>query len=452
MIYLIIIFIILLFLVGFYFKKRNRTKEDYILAGRNVPAFLIAASLAANDIGAGASLGLIQSSAKGEGLSSVWYIWLMIPSYLIGSFVAPRIRLTNAKTVPDFFKQKYGRLNQILAAIFMTVPNIGIVAINLTAAGALLQIILNVEFIYALSISVGVTLIYSYLGGLWADIVTDTIQIIAIVIGFSLVLFFLSSLNNNSQILSNLKTNDLIGDFSFSKLFSLFALYSANFIVGLSTTTRIYASKSKKEAKKGILYCIPIYFIYAFIPAIIGLLIVQYSNSNFQLNDIVSIIQDNVPVWILAILFIGILSASLSTVDTLLIASSAIIQNDILSDIKNKRKEKISETKQIRIILVIITLISFAISAIGINDIIGFLIFLLSIQTVTLFIPFLLGHYKKEINKVGATITIIVALITYLITDFMNIEYYIFQPFLTSIIISVIVFLITSKRLKKNKI
>jgi len=449
MIYLLFLFIIGLLIFSYFLKSKINNTDDYIVAGRKVPWFLLAASLAANDIGAGASLGLIQTAASGKGLASAWYIWLMIPSYLIGSFVAPYLRKTNAKTVPEFFAMKYGRTSQIISAIFMIIPNIGIVAINIIAAGSLVQTLLNIDYVLAYTIILVLSALYSYFGGLWADILTDTIQIIAIFIGLLIVLIFIFLSKNFA--LPPIETKTFFSELSVTNLFSLLILYSANFIVGLSTTSRIYASKTQGDAKKGILFCIPFYFIYALIPVLIGIFISQFNLPNFEIKTLLSFFNSYIPSYILIFLYIGIISAVLTTVDTLLLGCSSIIYNDIIKDRFFKKSDEKSKTNIIRYTLIIISILSFLVAVYGIKDFIQFLILLLSVQTIALFIPFILGHFKQNNYQISVLISITCSITIFFIFTKYNFKIPFFDTFFISIFVSGVTYLLTDLVLNKIK-
>ncbi|MBK9564526.1 MAG: hypothetical protein IPO37_04875 [Saprospiraceae bacterium] len=226
------------------------------------------------------------------------------------------IRRTNARTVPEYIGKKYDNLAKYLSSLFLVIPNIGIIAINLTASASIIQILISSSFVTALIIATTVTLIYSYLGGLWADVITDFIQIFTIVFGLAIILFilFISYPIIDFKITPFLKVDDI----SISKNISLIVLYTTNFIVGLSTSTRILASKNEASAKKGILYCIPLYLIYGVVPVLIGLYLGKYGVKSYELSTIFNFFLNNFPFYISSLLFIGIISASLSTVDTLL--------------------------------------------------------------------------------------------------------------------------------------
>ena len=95
------IYFIFMLGVGFYFLKRNKSKEDYYVGGRNMSAGHIGLSVVATDVGGGFSIGL-GGLGFAMGLSGSWMLftgfigaWLsaviLIPKiYPIASFINPR--------------------------------------------------------------------------------------------------------------------------------------------------------------------------------------------------------------------------------------------------------------------------------------------------------------------------------------------------------------------------
>lgn len=413
MLQILTIYILSLLALGYYLQNKIETLDDYILGGRSVPWYLVAGSLAATDIGAGASLGLIQSSTTSGNFSSAMYIWLMVPSYMIGSLIVPMVRKTSCRTIPDFFRMKYGKIGQTLSAILMIAPNIGIISINITAASALLQVVLQVEFFIAVLLTTLISLIYSYLGGILADIITDAIQIVAVIIGFTSVAYFLWL--DSSFSFNIVSKENVLGNFSTIKIASLLVLYVATFVIGLSTSSRIYSSKNPNHARNGVLTCIPLYFIYALIPALIGYFLHQNNIPGANLDQIISAIETRVPFPYLAILFIGIVSASLSTTDTLLIGCATILYNDIYKNLLPNVDLQSNQIRVTKIILIGLGLFSFIVSIIGIDDIIQFLIFLLSVQTCSLLVPYFLGHMFNKPAKYSELFTIIFTCLLFLL-------------------------------------
>src|SRR5690606_25432519 len=82
--------------------------------------------------------------------------------------VAGQLRRAGVKTVPDFFKQRYGTKVQIIAAIIVVIAMTFYVVPQLTASGIIGTYVLGIDYIPAVIIlGLGFTL-YAALGGMWA--------------------------------------------------------------------------------------------------------------------------------------------------------------------------------------------------------------------------------------------------------------------------------------------
>ena len=68
------IYVVLVFLVGLYFYRKNKTSDDYYVAGRNVSSWHIGLSVVATDVGGGFSIGL-GGLGFTMGLSGSWLLF-----------------------------------------------------------------------------------------------------------------------------------------------------------------------------------------------------------------------------------------------------------------------------------------------------------------------------------------------------------------------------------------
>ena len=441
---ILFLYLVVLFVIGFIAKNRIKTVDDYILGGRMIPWILISASFAANDIGAGASLGVMQSAANQEGITAAWYMWLMIPAYLIGLLIAPKMRNTGVKTIPEFLEMKYGQLMRKIAAFFMIIPNIGIIAINFTASASILHLLLGISFLNSMILSILITSIYSYFGGMIADVLNDAIQLIVLIVGFSAVAFYIYTQTGYTIPVDNVIN---INNNSITKLVSILFVYVSNFMMGVATSNRIYSSKSPREIVKSILTVLPLYFVFSLVPVYIGCYISTTICEDFNsiysiLNGLKQILPSNV----LILVHMGIIAASLSTVDTLLIGCSTMLINDILRPKKEKNTIKI-----LRLCVLLFSLLGGIIAVTGIEDVISFLIFVLSLQSSALIIPFLWGHfYNHKIPERLCLLCVILSSGFFITASILNIEYLFVTPFLVSVIIGFICMLISCK-FKKSR-
>ena len=118
MIYLYGIFFYLLVLVavGFFKVRMVKNSDDFMVAGRSLPWYILVGTLLATWMGSGS---LFSGAGLGyrNGLAGLWSsggAWLGIALIY---FIARRIRNLGKVTVPDIFEARYGQIAAVLATI-----------------------------------------------------------------------------------------------------------------------------------------------------------------------------------------------------------------------------------------------------------------------------------------------------------------------------------------------
>lgn len=168
--------------------------DDYLLAGRNTPWFLLFCTMGATVIGGGASIGAVGRTYDWGVLmllvSSGWYIHFIFS----GLVVAPRFREAELYTVAGYFGHRFGEGPRFVVLILSLFFSVFIVAVQMAAFGTVLAAILpefaDAESILRWSIIIGglLVVIYSTAGGLMAVIHTDVYQFIVLFLGFIITL------------------------------------------------------------------------------------------------------------------------------------------------------------------------------------------------------------------------------------------------------------------------
>src|SRR5438045_7197771 len=99
----------LVFGIGMYFARRERTSEEYFLAGRNVGWFFIGASLFVSNISTEHFIGLSGSGAS-SGLAVGHFEWLACLIFVIlGCVFVPFYLRSNVLTMPEFLARRFNR-------------------------------------------------------------------------------------------------------------------------------------------------------------------------------------------------------------------------------------------------------------------------------------------------------------------------------------------------------
>jgi SSS family solute:Na+ symporter len=179
------------FAIGFYFSRKERTSADYFLAGRNVGWFAIGASLFVSNISTEHFIGLAGSGAS-SGLAVGHFEWLACFMLLIlGWIFVPFYLRSNVFTMPEFLERRFNRsCATYLASISVIAYIFTKISVHLYAAAVVLERVVGWSPITAAVMLVLATGIYTIAGGLAAVIYTDLVQTL-ILVGGAVVLTLL---------------------------------------------------------------------------------------------------------------------------------------------------------------------------------------------------------------------------------------------------------------------
>ena len=189
----IIIYLFILVVVGFYKIKSINTSEDFMVAGRSLPWYVLVGTLLATWIGSGS---LFSGAGLGyrNGLAGLWSsagAWLGIALIY---FLSGRIRNFGKVTVPDIFEIRYGKVAAILATITTVIAYTTIVSYQFRGGGKVLSMVS--DGIVSLETGIVITAIffaifYTILAGMFSVVYTDVVNGVLIILGTCSALAFL---------------------------------------------------------------------------------------------------------------------------------------------------------------------------------------------------------------------------------------------------------------------
>src|SRR5262252_8461170 len=181
---IIAVYFVIVFGIGFYFSRKERTSEDYFLASRNVWWFFIGASLFVSNISTEHFIGLSGTGAS-SGLAVGHFEWLACLILLILGWVfVPFYLRSNVFTMPEFLERRFNRQCAVyLAAISIIAYIFTKISVQLYAASVVLERVAGWPLWKTAVILVLATGIYTVAGGLAAVIYTDTVQTLILITG-----------------------------------------------------------------------------------------------------------------------------------------------------------------------------------------------------------------------------------------------------------------------------
>src|SRR6201981_1591871 len=181
---IIAVYFVIVFAIGFYFSRKERTSEDYFLASRNIGWFFVGASLFVSNISTEHFIGLSGTGAS-SGLAVGHFEWLACLILLILGWVfVPFYLRSNVFTMPQFLERRFNRQCAVyLAGISIIAYIFTKISVQLYAASVVLERVAGWSLWKTAVVLVIATGVYTIAGGLAAVIYTDTVQTLILITG-----------------------------------------------------------------------------------------------------------------------------------------------------------------------------------------------------------------------------------------------------------------------------
>ena len=411
----VVVFYMMIMLgVGFYSKHMISDNKDFMVAGRRLGPILMAGTLAATEIGGGSSLGVVQQGMDKYGISAAWYVIAMGFGFVILTFLAPKFRAAKVKTVPEYFRRRYGSACGIITAVIMAMPLVGLTAGQMIASAVILSTMMGISFNMAVTAICVIVTIYSVMGGLWSVTLTDFIQVFFIVFGMAIAIPYAFDLAGGwGNVVANVPPEalDLFHGYSVVDVVGLTIMYITTFTVGQEAVSRYYAARDGRTAQKGSIMAAIINFIYGFIPATLGITVLALINMGvFDAGQFASVgsryalpvlAVNAMPPLICGILFSGVISATMSSASSDLLGAGSIFANDIYRQVLKPEATDEEVMKVAKRAMVFCGFLSLAVALLNTSSIITILMFSFTLRAAGAFFPYVLGHYWKGASTAG---------------------------------------------------
>jgi SSS family solute:Na+ symporter len=181
---IIAVYFVIVFGIGFYFSRKERTSEDYFLASRDIGWFFVGASLFVSNISTEHFIGLSGTGAS-SGLAVGHFEWLAcLILLLLGWVFVPFYLRSNVFTMPQFLERRFSRQCAVyLAGISIIAYIFTKISVQLYAASVVLERVAGWSLWKTAVVLVIATGIYTIAGGLAAVIYTDTVQTLILITG-----------------------------------------------------------------------------------------------------------------------------------------------------------------------------------------------------------------------------------------------------------------------------
>ena len=444
--------------------KAGKFMEEYFIGSRSMGGLVLAMTLISSYVGASSFIGG-PGVAYNLGLSWVFLACIQVPTAfftlgILGKKLAIISRKINGVTITDYLRARYeSNFVIVLASLMMLIFFIGTIVAQFVGGARLFESVTGLSYNFGLILFTAVVIIYTTFGGFRAVTITDAIQGIVMLLATGLLFFIILEKGNGMENImqSILKTNpnlltpDSNGAVSKPFILSFWMLVGVG-VLGLPVTeVRCMGFKDSKAMHRAMIIGTSIVGILMLGMHLVGVMGAAVEPGVEVGDKIIPILAIKNMHPILAGVFIaGPLAAIMSSVDSLLIMSSAAIVKDLYINYIDKNP---SESKIKKLSFATSLLLGIIVFILALNPpklLVWINLFALAGQEAAFFCPILLGLYWKRANATGAAVSMIFSVVFYLYTVIMNIKIMNMHQIVPTIIFSILLFTIGSYFGKPN--
>lgn len=425
---LLILFFAVMVGIGFYSRKHATNVDGFVLGGRSVGPWLTAFAYGTSYFSAVVFVGYAGQFGYKYGISATW---IGIGNALIGSLLAwivlgRRTRIMSkhlkAKTMPDYFGKRFdSNALRVTAAVISFVFLIPYTASVYNGLSRLFEMAFDVPYTVCVVVMAALTCVYVILGGYMATAINDFVQGIVMLVG--IVAVIASVLNGQGGFMQAVfKLSEIPSDIpvtmgqkgAFTSFFGPDPLNLLGVVILTSLGTwglpqmvsKFYAIRDEKAVKTGTvistLFAIVVsggcYFLGGF-ARLFDSDAIRNGQGGIVYDAIIPTMLNSLSDILIGIVIVLVLSASMSTLSSLVLTSSSTLTLDFL---KGNIIKKMDEKKQLltmRIFLVFFVVVSVVIAL----DPPTFIAQLMGISWGALagafLAPFMYGLYWKGVTK-----------------------------------------------------
>ena len=388
-------YLLLVLGIGVYSARKIRSTSDYLVAGRKLGPFLLAGTLAATTIDGGSTLGVVSFTYGKWGASAIWYGFAMGTALLLVGLLAPRMRKTRVKTVPEFFRVRYGKTAGLMESLLTIVSLIGLTAGQLKVSASIVEVMLGMDYNTALLIVAALTCLYAMIGGMWGVAMTDMLQLFMVLAGMSLALPFTLRLAGGwervVQGLGSESTSLVAGIGGWGQILGYFLLFFMAYAAGEEVISAFYGAENPKAIRRGSILSSVLVVLFSFVPVMLGMAIRElYQTDSLTVGVMNALDQSGryalpalavtaMPPLVVGILSSGILSATMSSADSTLLGTGSVFSNDIYRVFISPKADGNRTVAAARVFMVLSMVASF-LTAIYVGEILSVIVFSLALR------------------------------------------------------------------------
>ncbi len=403
---------------------QTHTEADFLAAGRSIGPVVGGAVLAATQISAGTFVGTAgRHYLTGVSWALVWFgVWA---GWVVSAlWVAPKLRRFGALTVPDYVSVRFGsRAAGALAGILIVVSYTIYLVAQFQAGGEIALAVFGIQPLTAMLLIVASTALYTLLGGVrsssYIEFLQTLIMVGALIVAVPVLLYHAGGLAAPLRFLHSLDSRLTGWYYGPKDLFAFAIAFGLSIAAAPYELTRFYSMRDEKTVRRAIAICIAFQAVIGACILSIGLLTrVLFPNLASQDQATAIMAFEVLPPLVGSLLLVAMLSAIMSTVNSILLVTGAGVAHDLYGKFVRPEASEAHLVRVNRIAIVVLAVLPvyFALQKLG--DVQAIVVEQSKFIASFFFVPVVVGLNWRRGTGAGAIAAMIGGFLACLVWEF----------------------------------
>ncbi len=441
---ILVLYVVAMLYLGYVGMRRTRTVGDFFLGGRTIGPWISAFAYGTTYFSAVLFVGYAGKLGWGFGPHTLWIVAgnTLVGSLLAWLVLARRTRTMTARlgamTMPEFFEARYGsRSLRVLSALVIFVFLVPYSASVYMGLSYLVEVNLGISYVYALTLMAALTGVYLMMGGYFALTLTDFLRGIVEIFGSLFMVAFLVNLVGGLGVawdrawaisypgFGPLNLPSTVQGLPAAQFPGWMTLASLVIITSIGPwgmpqmVQKFYSLKSERDVTRAMLVATAFALIISFAAYFSGALTHLFyqalpvdpgtgkPSADYLMPHLMT---EYIPAWAGLLIMLLVLSASMSSLSSLVLVSSSSIAIDLYARDANPKPKPEQTMRLLRVLCGLFVLASLVIA-------LSKPIFILSMMAISwgaiggaFLAPYLYGLFLPWANRVGAMAALLAGL------------------------------------------
>ncbi len=418
----LVLFLIMMVIIGIWGARKTTSINDFFLGNRSIGPWISAFAYGTTYFSAVIFIGFAGKLGWEFGLNALWvaagntFIGALLAWIVLGKRTRTMTKNLEVMTMPEFLQERYqGKTLKMFAALIIFIFLVPYSASVFKGLSYLFEGYFHIPYDTVLLLMVIITGIYLILGGYFAVTLTDFIQGILMIGGVLAMVIILIGKAGSSGDLFAMMRQKYVEHIPSNKFPGFIQVASLVFMTSFGVwglpqmVQKFYAIKNEKVIKTATIVTTVFALVITFSAYFVGAMSHLFYDAPPMVDGkpaidrlIPDLLINNVPDGLMGLILLLVLSASMSTLSSLIMVSASAISIDLYQGHINPNASKEKALFMIRFLSAVFVVFSYFIARNQISLIVTLMSVSWGVVAGSFMAPYLYGLYWKKTTLWGA--------------------------------------------------